>query len=104
MGTDRLHQLFLLNLSLQLFDGIATWQGLQLHWVEGNPILAASMPYLGVGCTLLLFKAKACGLLVLLRRCGSRQFVPESMIALATVYAFFSFIPWLGNILSLLRT
>ena len=104
MGTDRLHQLFLLNLSLQLFDGIATWQGLQLHWVEGNPILAASMPYLGVGCTLLLFKAKACGLLVLLRRCGARQFVPESMIALATVYAFFSFIPWLGNILSLLRT
>ncbi len=104
MGTDRLHQLFLLNISLQLFDGVATYQGLQLHWAEGNPLLAASMPYLGVGCTLLLFKAKACGLLVLLRRCGTRQFVPESMIALATVYTFLSFIPWLGNLLSLLHT
>ena len=104
MGTDRLHQLFLLNISLQLFDGVATYQGLQLHWVEGNPLLAASMPYLGVGATLLLFKAKACGLLVVLRRCERRQFVPESMIVLAAAYTFLSFIPWLGNLLSLLNT
>ena len=102
MGTDRLHQLFLLNLSLQLFDGIATWQGLQLHWVEGNPILAASMPYLGVGCTLLLFKAKACGFLVLLRRLGERPLVHDSLVALAAVYGFFSFIPWMSRLLSLL--
>jgi len=99
---DRLQQLFLLNLCLQLFDGIATYQGLQYRWSEGNPLLLASMPYLGVGTTLLLFKAKACGFLVLLRRAGERAFVYESMVALATVYAFFSFLPWMSRLLMLL--
>ena len=100
--TARLHQLFLLNLCLQLFDGIATYQGLRLHWGEGNPLLLAAMSYLGAGTTLLLFKAKACGFLVVLRRLGERPLVYEAMAALAVVYGFFSFIPWMGRILSLL--
>ena len=98
----RLQQLFMLNLCLQLFDGIATYQGLRLHWGEGNPLLLASMPHLGVGTTLLLFKAKACGFLVLLRRAGDQAFVYESMVALATVYGFFSFLPWMSRLLMLL--
>ena len=102
MRSDRLHQLFLLNIALQLFDGVATYQGLRFHWAEGNPILLASMPYLGVGTTLLLFKAKACGFLVLLRRLGEREFVRESLVVLATVYAFLSFVPWMSRLLSLL--
>jgi hypothetical protein len=102
MSSDRLHQLFLLNIALQLFDGVATYQGLRFHWAEGNPILLASMPYLGVGTTLLLFKAKACGFLVLLRRLGEREFVRESLVVLATVYAFLSFVPWMSRLLSLL--
>ena len=57
LADDRLHQLFLLNLALQLFDGVATYQGLRHHWTEGNPIILASIPYLGTGATLLLFKA-----------------------------------------------
>jgi hypothetical protein len=99
---ERLQQLFVLNLCLQIFDGIATYQGLQQSWREGNPLLVASMPYLGTGTTLLLFKAKACGFLVLLRRCGERSFVYESMVALATVYGFFSFLPWMSRLLTLL--
>ena len=99
---DRLHQLFVLNVVLQLFDGVATYQGIRFRWDEGNPILLASMPYLGVGTTLLLFKAKACGFLVLLRRVGERAFVYESMVALATVYTFFSFLPWMSRLLMLL--
>ena len=102
---ERLHQLFLLNLALQLFDGVATYQGIRF-WGEGNPLLKASIPYLGAGATLLLFKAKACGFLVILRRLGSRlgsqPFVYESFLVLATVYTFFSFIPWMSRILSLL--
>jgi hypothetical protein len=99
---DRIHQLFLLNLSLQLFDGVATYQGFRL-WGEGNPILLAMIPTLGVLTTLLLFKAKACGFLVVLRRLGHRPLVYESMIVLATVYAFFSFIPWMFRLLLLLQ-
>jgi uncharacterized protein DUF5658 len=99
---ERLHQLFLLNLALQLFDGVATYQGLRLHWAEGNPFIAGAMPYYGTAVTLLLFKAKACGFLVLLRRLGERQFVYESFVVLATVYGFFSFIPWMSRIVSVL--
>ena len=98
----RLHQLFLLNLCLQVFDGIATYEGIRWHWNEGNPILVYSIPYLGVGATLCLFKAKACGFLIVLRRLGARPLVYESMVVLATVYTFLSFIPWLSRIVSLL--
>jgi hypothetical protein len=61
------------------------------------------MPYLGVGTTLLLFKAKACGFLIVLRRLGERPLVYESLVVLATVYTFLSFIPWLTRIVSLLN-
>ena len=49
----RLYQLFLLNIALQLFDGVATYQGLRLQWCEGNPLLVTSMSTLGIGATLL---------------------------------------------------
>jgi len=98
---QRLYQLFLLNLCLQIFDGVATYEGVRLHWSEGNPLLLNIMPYLGLGTTLLLFKAKACGFLLVLRRLDARPFVCESMIALAAVYVFFSFIPWMTRLLSL---
>ncbi len=96
----RLHQLFLLNLVLQLFDGVATYQGIH-DWGEGNPILLATMPYLGLGSTLLLFKAKACAFLIMLRRLGNAPLVYESLIVLATVYGCLSFVPWLSRFLSL---
>jgi hypothetical protein len=100
----RVHQLFLLNLALQLFDGVATYQGIQHHWNEGNPIIVSWMPFLGAGTTLLLFKAKACGFLVLLRRLAGEPLVYEAFVVLATVYGFFSFIPWMTRIVSLLYT
>jgi len=102
MSTTRLHQLFLLNLCLQIFDGVATYEGLHHHWSEGNPILLQWMPFIGTGATLLLFKAKACGFLVILRRLGDQPFVHEALVMLATVYTFFSFIPWMTRLLSLL--
>src|SRR5437899_1765350 len=93
---QRLHQLFLLNLCLQIFDGVATYHGLRF-WGEGNPLVAGAIPYLGLAGTLCLFKAKACGFLVLLRRLGPRPFVRQSMVLLATVYGFFSFLPWMAR-------
>jgi len=99
--SQRLYQLFLLNICLQIFDGIATYEGVRLHWSEGNPLLLNLMPYLGLGTTLLLFKAKACGFLLVLRRLDARPLVCESMAVLAAVYTFFSFIPWMTRLLSL---
>jgi hypothetical protein len=98
----RLHELFLLNLSLQLFDGVATYQGAHL-WGEGNPLLMSLIPTIGLLSTLLLFKAKACGFLVVLRRLGHRPLVYESMIVLATAYTCLSFIPWMCRFITLIR-
>ena len=63
-----LYRLLILNLALQLFDGVATYQGLRLGFREANPLLLSAFDLIGVGPALLLFKAKACGLLVLLHR------------------------------------
>ena len=102
MATERVHQLFLLNLCLQMFDGVATYQGLHFHWAEGNPLLLSWMALIGIGPTLLLFKAKACGFLVLLRRLSGQPCVHGAFVVLATVYTVFSFIPWMSRLVSLL--
>jgi hypothetical protein len=100
--TERLHQLFLLNLVLQIFDGVATYLGIHL-WGEANPLLAMLMSSFGAGLTLLLFKANACGFLVLLRRLGHHPLVADCLVVLATVYTFFSFIPWMVRYAALLH-
>jgi hypothetical protein len=98
----RLHQLFLLNLALQLFDGVATWQGFAFFG-EGNPLLVRLLPYLGIGVTVLLFKVKACGFLVVLRRCWQRREAHAALALLATFYGVFSFTPWMVRLVSLMR-
>jgi hypothetical protein len=98
---ERLHQLFLLNLALQMFDGVATYVGI-VHWGEGNPLIVAAIPTLGVGGALLLFKAKACGFLVVLRRLAGHRGVYESFVVLAVAYTALSFIPWMSRFLTLL--
>jgi len=98
---SRLHQLFVLNVALQLFDGVATWQGATL-WGEGNPVMAVVMGSLGVGLGLILFKAKACALLVLLRRCWRHREAYDAMIVLAGCYGTLSFVPWMLRFISLL--
>jgi hypothetical protein len=100
--TDYLHQLFLLNLCLQIFDGIATWHGVS-RWGEGNPLLATLMPTIGAGATLLFYKANSCGLLVLLRRLGhyGSPLVKDAFVVLATVYGALSFVPWMCRLVTL---
>lgn len=102
ISENRLHQLFLLNLVLQLFDGIATWQG-HFLWGEGNPVLLTLMEWLGVGFTLVLFKAKACAFLVVLRRCWRYREAYDALLVLAICYGTFSFLPWLVRFVSLMR-
>lgn len=96
-----LYRLLLLNLALQLFDGVATYQGLRMGFREANPILVTAFGLIGVGPALLLFKAKACGLLVLLHRAAPRHVGVVVMRALAAVYCVFSLGPWLGKFASL---
>lgn len=96
-----LYRLLILNLALQLFDGVATYQGLRLGFHEANPLLVAAFGFLGVGPALLLFKAKACGLLLLLHRATPARIGVTVLRALAAIYCVLSLGPWLGKFVSL---
>lgn len=96
-----LYQLFALNVVLQMFDGIATYSGLALGCQEANPLLRHAFAVLGVGPTLLLFKAKACGLLFLLHRSVPEPLNTHVLRGLAGIYCVFSLGPWLAKFLAL---
>ena len=98
---DAVHKLFLLNICLQVFDGVATYHGVTTGAKEGNPLVAMAMANLGIGSALLLFKAKACGCLVLLRRIGDRPMVTAALGGVAAAYGILSFVPWLVHLSAL---
>ena len=100
-GIHSVHQLFLLNICLQVFDGVATYQGVTTGVKEGNPLIAMAMANLGIGSALLLFKAKACGCLVLLRQMGDRPLVAAALGGVAATYGVLSFVPWLVQLSAL---
>jgi hypothetical protein len=97
-----LQQLFLLNVLLQVFDGVATYGGLQHGFREANPLLRSAIHHWGVVPTLLIFKTSAYGLLVLVYRIASPHLATPALGALAAIYAACSLIPWLGMLLFLL--
>lgn len=88
------YDLFVLNVALQIFDAVATYQGIRVGWKEANPLLVNAFEVLGVGPTLLLFKAKACGLLFLLSRNRRHHLVAPALAFLAAVYFVMSLLPW----------
>jgi hypothetical protein len=99
----RVYDLFVLNVALQLFDAVATYEGLRLGVQEANPILARAFAHFGVAPALLLFKALACGLLFLLYRNHQHRVVAPALGFLAGVYCVLSLVPWLikfGGILA----
>ena len=98
----RVYDLFVLNIALQLFDAVATYQGLRVGVREGNPILVAAFATFGVVPALLLFKAKACGFLFLLNRHYTHRVVAPALSFLAGVYCVVSLAPWLLKFLLLL--
>ncbi len=95
-----LYRLFVLNMALQLFDGVATYQGLRVGFQEANPILVQAFSHIGVLQTLVLYKAYACGLLVVLHRITPARIGVPIMRGLAAVYCLFSLGPWLGKFAS----
>jgi uncharacterized membrane protein len=92
--------LVVLNLALQLFDGVATYIGVNAGFREANPLLAWSFGIVGTGTALLLFKLHACACLLLLWRFrGSSLAIPALGVS-AVVYAVCSFAPWTAALAS----
>jgi hypothetical protein len=94
-------RLLVLNIVLQAFDGLATYEGLRLGFEEANPVLLAAFDRLGVAASLLLFKLVACGLLFLLHRTAPPAVRLGVMRMLAAVYCVLSLAPWLAKFLSM---
>src|SRR5262249_12659335 len=90
----RLYQLLVLNVVLQLFDALATYQGLRIGAQEGNPLLDAAFASFGVGPGLLMFKSYACGSLLWLHRYGSRTVAAPGLMLVAAINVALSLVPW----------
>ncbi|HWP67314.1 MAG TPA: hypothetical protein VNO26_15565 [Candidatus Limnocylindria bacterium] len=95
-----LHELLVLNIALQVFDGVATLHGL-CCWNEGNPLIRAGIETLGPTQALALAKAQACGSLVLVRRLARPVVAGTVLAAGAGAYFGLSFVPWMARLLSL---
>ena len=92
--------LFALNVLFQVLDGVLTYQSLGLGFGEGNPLLASSMSVHGTGMALLLFKAQACGLLLLVRRNTSPMLGMRLLHGTALGLVLFAIVPWIGKLLA----
>ena len=84
----------LVNLSLQVWDGLATYYGLSHGKQEGNPLLRSCMEYWGVGVTLVGAKSAACVFLVYLREVASLSLSQWGLILAAVSYVVGSVLSW----------
>jgi hypothetical protein len=98
--SSTVHGLFLLNLALQLCDGLATAHGLRLGVQEANPLLRESIAQWGIGWALLGWKTAACGLLVFVRTVHRHTLVAPALMVTAAVYSACSALPWLWLLVS----
>jgi len=84
----------LVNLSLQAWNGLATYHGLSHGVQDGNPFLRSCMVYWGVGVTLVGAKSAACVLLVYLREVAYLSVSQWGLVLAAVSYVVGSFLPW----------
>src|SRR5215470_9506256 len=84
-----LRDLLILNLTLQVFDGLFSYQLFSLGAAEANPLVAAAISNWGVTYGLLYKKALACALLLLVFAFRHRlpSLTRRGLIVTASVYA-----------------
>jgi uncharacterized membrane protein len=87
--------LLLVNVWLQVFDGIATYFGLRAGYGEGNPLVAATALRFGTIPTLLVFKLFACACLLMIWRLRGRSMLAlPALLTAAAAYLVCSLAPW----------
>ena len=86
--------LVIVNLILQVFDGVATYVGLHAGFPEGNPLLDWAFGCLGPGSALCLFKLEACACVLVLWQLRQSWLAAPALAVSAAVYAACSFAPW----------
>jgi uncharacterized membrane protein len=86
--------LVVVNVALQVFDGVATYVGLHAGLGEGNPVVASAVARLGTGPALILLKLEACACLLALWALRRSSLAGPALAASAVVYAACSLAPW----------
>lgn len=86
--------LLVLNVGLQVFDGVATYTGLHLGFGEGNPLLVQVIALVGPAAALVLSKLYACGCLLGVWRLRHARLALPALVVTAAVYATCSLAPW----------
>ena len=85
----------LVNLSLQVWDGCATYYGLSRGGVqEGNPLLRSCMEYWGVEVTVVGAKSAACVFLVYLHEVAYLSVSQWGLVLAALRYGVGLVVPW----------
>jgi uncharacterized membrane protein len=87
--------LLIINFWLQIFDGLATYIGVSAGYGEGNPLVAATFPHLGLGPALCLAKLSACLCLLVIWLLGQRSALAvPALVGTAIAYVVASLAPW----------
>ena len=86
--------LVLVNVALQLFDGVATYVGLHTGIAEGNPLIDWALGRFGPASVLCLFKLQACACLLLLWHLRRNRLATPALVLSAAVYVVYSLAPW----------
>lgn len=87
--------LLLLNLWLQIFDGLATYLGVAAGYGEGNPLVASTFSHFGVGPALCVAKVYACGCLLVIWHLRRRSTLAmPALVGTAIAYLAGSVAPW----------
>ena len=83
-----IRDLLILNLTLQVFDGLFSYQVFSLGAAEANPFVSAAISNWGVIYGLLYKKIFACALLLLIFTLRQRHpsLIIRAMVATASVY------------------
>lgn len=97
-GHSTLALLVVINLALQLFDGVATYIG-WIQYGEMNPILRRGFDLWGAGPTLLTAKTLAIALVIAIARTPKRTLASAGLVLTLTVYFALSFVPWTSRLL-----
>jgi hypothetical protein len=101
LGERGIRALVLVNVALQVFDGLATYSGLYAGFAEGNPLLAWALRQIGPASALFLFKLQACACLLLLWRVRASRLAAPALVFCAAVYVVWSLAPWTAALASL---
>ena len=94
IGQRSLFALLVLNLVLQMVDGVATYFGLATGFGEGNPLLASAIGTMGAAPALVLFKLEACACLLLVWTLRRSWLAGPALVLSALLYATCAVGPW----------